>query len=79
MLKFKCWVEKIQVGESTEQIYIVYCEEFGIHFFFSLKHVLQYIESWRKKRVLAYILKINKNRSINDCKVSLVFSKNGCR
>ena len=81
MLKFKCWIEKVQYhrGAGAEKLYYVYCEEIGIRFFFTFWQVLQYIESCRKKRVLAYILKINKNRSINDCKVSLVFSKNGCR
>lgn len=77
MLSFKCWIEKVQIGERTEQIYYVYSEEVGLRFFCELYSVLQYINDCRQ--VLAYLLRINKNRSINDCKVSLVFSKNGCR
>lgn len=64
MLSFKCWLEKVQVRERTEQIYYVYCEAFGVRFFREFCSVLQYIEYHRN----AY------NR-----KVSLVFSKNGCR
>ena len=66
MLKFKCWVEKVQYyrGAGTTELYYLYCEEIGIKFFFTFRQVLQYIESCR---------------SSCNCRVSLVYNKNGHR
>lgn len=66
MLSFKCWIEKVQYhrGAGAERLYYLYCEEIGIKFFFTFSQVLQYIESCR---------------SSCNCRVSLLFSRNGCR
>lgn len=66
MLSFKCWIEKVQYhkGAGAEQLYYVYCKELGIKFFFTFWQVLQYIEDY--------------SRACN-CRVSLVFSRNGHR